>query len=307
MWFGSLGSGRIVGSAPPSAEGEPTSIRRTAVPSARRPGGRSLDASVRRRAPPDRRRFDADPTTPALTCDVLVVGAGPAGTAAAIELTRGGSHVVVVDKAMFPRDKCCGDGLTTLALRGTRALGSRSVDRGRLARRVGRVAAFAVGSRGRAAAPDRRQVRGGRAPARARRRAGRASPGGRASTSATAARSSGHARRRPGTANGDAATGDRSCRDRRRRHRSGPLRRRRRRHVEPGAQGARRQPARLPRRMARVPPVRERRHRARRRPAVRVVRGRSAARLRVVVPAARQPGERRVRRAARAAAAGSAT
>jgi menaquinone-9 beta-reductase len=61
--------------------------------------------------------------TPALTCDVLVVGAGPAGTAAAIELSRGGRHVVVVDKAVFPRDKCCGDGLTTLALRELEHLG----------------------------------------------------------------------------------------------------------------------------------------------------------------------------------------
>ena len=66
---------------------------------------------------------DAGPVTPALTCDVLVVGAGPAGTAAAIELRRGGSHVVVVDKAVFPRDKCCGDGLTTLALRELEHLG----------------------------------------------------------------------------------------------------------------------------------------------------------------------------------------
>lgn len=49
--------------------------------------------------------------------DVLIVGAGPAGTAAASVLARGGRKVVVVDKAIFPRDKCCGDGLTTLALR----------------------------------------------------------------------------------------------------------------------------------------------------------------------------------------------
>lgn len=55
--------------------------------------------------------------------DVLVIGAGPAGTAAAIELARAGREVVVVDRAIFPRDKCCGDGLTTGALRQLDALG----------------------------------------------------------------------------------------------------------------------------------------------------------------------------------------
>lgn len=54
---------------------------------------------------------------------MLVVGAGPAGVAAAIELRRAGLEVAVVDKATFPRDKCCGDGLTTLALRELEHLG----------------------------------------------------------------------------------------------------------------------------------------------------------------------------------------
>lgn len=49
--------------------------------------------------------------------DVAVVGGGPAGAAAAITLARAGRDVVVVDKARFPRDKICGDGLTTAALR----------------------------------------------------------------------------------------------------------------------------------------------------------------------------------------------
>lgn len=57
------------------------------------------------------------------SCDVLVVGAGPAGAAAAITLARSGADVVVLDKARFPRDKCCGDGLTTLALRELEGLG----------------------------------------------------------------------------------------------------------------------------------------------------------------------------------------
>jgi menaquinone-9 beta-reductase len=48
---------------------------------------------------------------------VLVVGAGPAGVAAALEADRRGHTVLVVDKASFPRDKTCGDGLTTGALR----------------------------------------------------------------------------------------------------------------------------------------------------------------------------------------------
>ena len=54
---------------------------------------------------------------------MLVVGAGPAGAAAAITLAKAGSDVLVVDKATFPRDKCCGDGLTTGALRRLEALG----------------------------------------------------------------------------------------------------------------------------------------------------------------------------------------
>jgi geranylgeranyl reductase family protein len=41
--------------------------------------------------------------------DVLVVGAGPAGSIAALVLARGGARVAVVDKATFPRDKACGD------------------------------------------------------------------------------------------------------------------------------------------------------------------------------------------------------
>ena len=53
------------------------------------------------------------------------MGGGPAGAAAAITLARAGTSVLLVDKARFPRDKCCGDGLTADALRQLEALGLR--------------------------------------------------------------------------------------------------------------------------------------------------------------------------------------
>jgi geranylgeranyl reductase family protein len=49
--------------------------------------------------------------------DVLVAGGGPAGATAAIHAARAGMRVILVDKASFPRDKTCGDGLTAMALR----------------------------------------------------------------------------------------------------------------------------------------------------------------------------------------------
>ena len=60
---------------------------------------------------------------PVRKTDILIVGAGPAGAAAAIEASRAGLDVVAVDKATFPRSKCCGDGLTTSALRHLEELG----------------------------------------------------------------------------------------------------------------------------------------------------------------------------------------
>ena len=49
--------------------------------------------------------------------DVLIVGAGPAGSTAAYRLSREGASVLLVDRATFPRDKPCGGGLTTRAVR----------------------------------------------------------------------------------------------------------------------------------------------------------------------------------------------
>jgi menaquinone-9 beta-reductase len=57
------------------------------------------------------------------TYDAIVIGAGPAGCAAAISLAQTGRSVALCDKARFPRDKTCGDGLTTGALRRLESLG----------------------------------------------------------------------------------------------------------------------------------------------------------------------------------------
>ena len=48
--------------------------------------------------------------------DIAVIGAGPAGAAAAIQAARQGASVVVFDKAAYGRDKVCGDGLTPRAV-----------------------------------------------------------------------------------------------------------------------------------------------------------------------------------------------
>ena len=47
-----------------------------------------------------------------MTSDVVVVGAGPAGSATALFLARRGYSVTLLDRAVFPRDKACGEYLT---------------------------------------------------------------------------------------------------------------------------------------------------------------------------------------------------
>jgi geranylgeranyl reductase family protein len=55
--------------------------------------------------------------------DVIVVGAGPSGSAAAYYLAQAGLSVLLIEKSRFPRDKVCGDGLTPRAVRSLVAMG----------------------------------------------------------------------------------------------------------------------------------------------------------------------------------------
>lgn len=62
--------------------------------------------------------------------EVVVVGGGPAGCAAAAFLRQRGHDVLLVDAAAFPRDKICGEGISPEAWRLFRAIGAEAAVRG---------------------------------------------------------------------------------------------------------------------------------------------------------------------------------
>ncbi len=62
--------------------------------------------------------------------DVAIVGAGPAGAAAALAAARAGASVLLLDRSDFPRDKACGDGIAPQALAVLRELGVSDVEDG---------------------------------------------------------------------------------------------------------------------------------------------------------------------------------
>jgi choline dehydrogenase-like flavoprotein len=55
--------------------------------------------------------------------DVIVVGAGPAGSTTAFYLAQAGLDVLVLEKSRFPREKVCGDGLTPRAVKALIGMG----------------------------------------------------------------------------------------------------------------------------------------------------------------------------------------
>jgi geranylgeranyl reductase family protein len=77
-----------------------------------------------------------------MQADVVVVGAGPAGSAAAAWACRAGRDVLVIDSAQFPRDKACGDGLTPRAILEMQRLGLGPWLSGRIAHHGLRLAGF---------------------------------------------------------------------------------------------------------------------------------------------------------------------
>ncbi len=55
--------------------------------------------------------------------DVVVVGGGPAGSSTAFHLAKRDVRVLVLDKASFPRNKICGDGVPPRAVRNLYKMG----------------------------------------------------------------------------------------------------------------------------------------------------------------------------------------
>ena len=58
-----------------------------------------------------------------MSYDVIIVGAGPAGATAALFANRMGLNCILLDKAVFPRDKICGDALSGKSVRIMNELG----------------------------------------------------------------------------------------------------------------------------------------------------------------------------------------
>jgi menaquinone-9 beta-reductase len=111
------------------------SERAQPAPAGRRAAGRAVESAVARRASGRAgiaRTRAAGHTAAsggavgrpaAESADVIVVGAGPAGSSVAYYLASAGLDVLVLEKTSFPREKVCGDGLTPRAVKALTAMG----------------------------------------------------------------------------------------------------------------------------------------------------------------------------------------
>src|SRR3984893_13964429 len=89
--------------------------------SARNP--RVWDTLLTVQQPLPRQRSPNSRTENPIDADIAVIGAGPAGAAAALFAARRGLRVIVLDKQAFPRDKPCGEGLMPSGRPALRELG----------------------------------------------------------------------------------------------------------------------------------------------------------------------------------------
>lgn len=71
----------------------------------------------------DQTPADGERGPSAREADVIVVGAGPAGSSTAYFLAQAGLDVLLLEKTAFPREKVCGDGLTPRAIKTLVAMG----------------------------------------------------------------------------------------------------------------------------------------------------------------------------------------
>ena len=74
-------------------------------------------------APASTQAIDRSGAAPADQADVIIVGAGPAGSTTAYYLAQAGIDVLLLEKSRFPREKVCGDGLTPRGVRALIAMG----------------------------------------------------------------------------------------------------------------------------------------------------------------------------------------
>ncbi len=80
-------------------------------------------------------------------CDVIVVGAGPAGSAAAHYLANAGYDVILVDRCKFPRDKICGDFVSPVAQNELAKLGITSTPEFKSANRIIKASVYLDGNK----------------------------------------------------------------------------------------------------------------------------------------------------------------